>query len=274
MKVPVNLADTEALFSAALIPHCSTTRRARALQLIREDGHIPPDLALQIYGNNVSGARNKSLTATYPACFRILGEACFNNIAYRFSEHTPSLQPDLNRYGATFGEFLDEWTQSHKTFSDYHYLGDLARLEWLCHTAYYAEDDPPFDFRALATAGHGAQEAFCLRLGHSVGLLRSDYPVMAIREINLSGNKATEVQAIELPEHLVVSRPAFQIRVERIDAKTFEVLAACQEGITLEHISSSHQDHMRIIPETLPALIQRGWITAMAAEKNDTPGTP
>ena len=226
----MNLADTETLLTTALTPPCSTTQRTLALQLLRNNDRIPATLALRIYSNNVSGARNKALAAAYPACFRILGEACFNNIAHRFSEHTPSVRPDLNRYGETFSDFLDEWTQAHGQFSDYRYLGDLARLEWLCHTAYYAEDDPPFDFRALAKANQGAQATCRLRLGHSVGLLQSDYPVMAIREANLSDNEATEVLAIELPEHLVVSRSTFQIRVERIDAYTFEVLAACQDN--------------------------------------------
>ena len=226
----MDLADTQTLLTTALIPPCSATQKTLALQLIGNNDHIPAELALRIYSNNVSGARIKSLAAAYPACFRILGEACFNNIARRFSEHTPSVQPDLNHYGETFSEFLDEWTQSHQQFSDYRYLGELARLEWLCHTAYYAEDDPPFDFRTWARASPGAQAACCLRLGHSVGLLQSDYPVMAIREANLSDNEATEVQAIELPEHLVASRPAFKVRVDRIDAYTFEVLAACQDN--------------------------------------------
>lgn len=263
----MNLAQTESLFSACLKPRCSAAQRTRARHLMCENDRIPHELALHIYGNNVSGACVKSLAATYPACFRILGETCFNNIAHRFIEHSPSVQPDLNHYGAAFSDFLGEWTQSLTAFSDFRYLGELAHLEWLCHTAYYAEDDPPFDFRTLAKASQDVQETFRFQLGHSVGLLQSDYPVMAIRATNLSDNAATEVQAAELPEYLVVSRPAFQIRVERVDAYTFEVLAACQQGITLGHITGTRQDHTNMIPRILPGLIQCGWITAMAAEK-------
>ena len=274
MKVSMDLADTQTLLTTALIPPCSATQRTDALQLIRKNDHIPAALALRIYSNNVSGARIKSLAAAYPACFRILGEVCFNNIACRFIEHTPSVQPDLNRYGKAFSGFLDEWTQSQASFSDYRYLGDLARLEWLCHTAYYAEDDAPFDFRTLARASQGAQAACGLRLGHSVGLLQSDYPVMAIREANLSECDAADVAAVELPEHLVVSRPAFQTRVERVDADTCEILAACQQGMALEYLIGTHQDHTSMIHEILPKLIQRGWITAMTVDKTGTPGNP
>ena len=270
----MNLAHTESVFTACLNPRCSAPRRTRARHLIRENGRIPLELALHIYGNNVFGACIKSLAASYPACFRILGEACFNNIAHRFIEHTPAVQPDLNHYGATFSDFLYEWTQSQAAFSDFRYLGDLARLEWLCHTAYYAEDDPQFDFRTLAKTSQDAQEACCFQLGHSVGLLQSDYPVMALRETNLSDNETTEVQAVELPEHLVVSRPVFQTRVVRIDAHTFAVLAACQKGMTLGHITGTHQAHTRMTPKILPKLIQCGWITAMTVEKTATPGHP
>ena len=117
------------------------------------------ELALAIYRNNISGALVKTLSAAYPACYRILGESCFNGIARRFIEHKPSKQADLNHYGESFGEFLDSWTANHAAFSDYRYLGDVARLEWHCHTAYYAADAAAFDFNALAIAGCEAADS-------------------------------------------------------------------------------------------------------------------
>lgn len=270
----MNLAETETLFTAALAPRCSAPQRTCARHLIRDNEHIPPELALQIYGNNVSGALVKALTATYPASQRILGEKCFNGIAHRYTEHTPSELPDLNHYGKTFSNFLDNWTHSHAQFSDYRYLGDLARLEWLCHTAHYAEDDPSFDFTALSNAGHNAQEAFSFRLGHSVGLLQSVYPVMEIRETNLSAGDATAVQAGALPEYLVVSRPAFQPRVERVDASIFEVLVSCRKGMTLGHIIDSHRHRTAVIPEILPRLIKFGWIASVTANQTCTARNP
>ena len=270
----MNLAATQTLFIASLGPGCRTPQRTRALQLMRGNGRIPPELALRIYGNNVSGARIKSLAAAYPACFRVLGEHCFNNIAYRFIEHTPSVQPDLNRYGATFGDFLNDWTATREQFSDYRYLGDLARLEWLCHTAYYAENDPPFDFKTLAEAGRDIQQTLCFRPGHSVGLLQSNYPVMAIREANLTDGDASEVQTGELPECLVVSRPAFKPRIERVDTITLQVLTACQEGVALGHILDTDKQRAKMIADTLPRLIQRGWITGVTVDKTCAPGDP
>ena len=270
----MNLADTETLFTAALAPHCSTPQRSRARQLLRDNDRIPPELALRIYGNNVAGARIKSLAAAYPACFRILGEACFNNMAQRFIAHTPSQQPDLNCYGAAFSDFFDDWTSTQAQFSDYRYLGDLARLEWLCHTAYYAEDDPPLDLTALSKADPDSREACSFRPGYSVSLLQSDYPVMEIRATNLSAGDATAVQAGTLPEYLVVSRPAFQPRVDRLDAISFEILASCREGMPLGQIIDTHRQYTKIIHRILPGLIRRGWITSVTAGKTGTAGNP
>jgi len=195
-------------------------------------------------------------------------------MAGRFIEHAPSEQPDLNRCGASFSDFLDDWTSTQTQLSGYRYLGDLARLEWLCHTAYYAEDDPSFDFTALSKAGHNAQQACSFQLGHSVGMLQSVYPVMEIRESNLSNGDATEVQAGALPEYLVVSRPVFQPRVERVDAIIFAVLASCLEGMTLGHIIDTNRHRTKAIHEILPGLIRRGWITSVTVDKPRTERSP
>jgi hypothetical protein len=178
----------------------------------------------------------------------------------------------LNRYGALFSDFLDDWTATQAPFSDYRYLSDLARLEWYCHTAYYAADDPPFDFKALAEASRDASETLRFRLNHSLGLLQSDYPVMEIREINLSDGDATEVRADDLPEYLVVSRPRLQPRVERVDAVTFQLLTACQDGRTLAHITHTGRRLANTLLEKLPELIQRHWITGFTVDRIFTTG--
>jgi hypothetical protein len=270
----MKLAETESVFTAGLEPGCSVAQRTRALRQVRENGRIPAELALTIYRNNISGALIKALTAAFPACRRILGEACFTSIAHRFIEHSPSKQADLNRYGAAFGDFLDDWTANRAPFSDYRYLGDLARLEWYCHTAYTAADDPPFDFKALAAAGRDATETLRFRLSHSLSLLQSDYPVMEIRETNLSTGDAGEVRADKLPEYLVVSRPTLQPRVERVDAVTFQRLTACQDGRTLGHITNTGSPPANTLPETLAELIQRQWITGFTMDRLFTTREP
>lgn len=265
----MKLLETETVLASSLDPRCSAEHRARATTLIHEGGRISPDLALSIYCNNISGALVKALTAAYPTCLRILGERCFNGIAHLFIEDTPSDQPDLNQYGATFSKFLDDWTTTQSHFSEYRYLGDLARLEWLFHTAYYAKDDLPFDFMAFSRASRNTQECLRFRLGHSIGLLRSVYPVMEIREANLAQRNASEVGAGELPEYLVVSRSEGYPQVERVDVTNFQTLSACLDGMTLRQLAGVNTRLANTAAEVLPRLIQRRWITGYSMDRAD-----
>lgn len=258
----MHLIETQQLFT-----HSLQTGSDDALRLLQDNDRIPPQLALAIYRNNHQGALIKALEAAYPACRRILGERCFNSLAQRFVEQTPSQQPDLNLYGAAFGDYLDECTTDRVTLSDYAYLGDLARLEWLCHTAYYAADDPAFDFESLAGVPPDAQGRLCLRTSHSLGLLASDYPVREIRQVNLSADAATQVNGGDPLYYLVVSRPEYRSEVARVDAVTFELLCACRAGKSLADISAAAADQSTLTT-TLPALIAHGWITGFGIDRS------
>ena len=250
---------TDAINTSANEP----ARRA-ATRLIRDNSRIPTELALDIYANNRRGAQAMALVAAYPASLRILGETCFNGLARRFIAQTPSTTPDLNLYGEHFGDLLKAWTRSESQLAEYAYLGDLARLEWLCHTAYYAADDPPFDFTALSQCGDDCQEQIRFRLGHSIGLMQSDYPIMEIRELNLSDDPAHSVADEAQTSYLVVSRPVFQAEVTRIDEQGFRLLQACQSGHTLGGLIETDAALAESLRTRLPQLIERGWITGFS----------
>jgi hypothetical protein len=269
MSIALDLFKTQAAFSNELRSFGGASRQARASDtcfenLVAENPHIPPDVALGIYRNNVAGGRAKALASAYPACARILGAECFEGVARRFSESTPARQPDLNLYGELFADFLEERVAVLEGFSDFTYLVDLARLEWLCHVAYYAVDEAPFDFDQLARSAGDAGESLKLKLGGSVGLLHSEYPVMSIREVNLADGDAASVPAADSPQHLVVWRDEFHPCVERVDETTFDLLAALEAGATLEEIANQLPQVAAALPEAVPRLIKRGWISGIA----------
>jgi len=253
------LAETLTCFTNSLKPDCSSSEFQNAENLLLDNERIPAALALKIYMNNTSGARHNALAAAYPACLRILGEDCFTHIANQFIKHMPSLQRDLNLSGSNFSEYLENWTTTQPGFSDYHYLGDLARLEWFCHMAYYADSDTTFDFELLASADSVDQKELHFQLGSSVNLLESDYPVMELQRANISGGAAISVSAENFPEHLVIARLKFQATITRTNHATFDLLSACRNNDTLGAMIEND-----INTEALPKLIQRGWIAQVA----------
>lgn len=272
MTTSTNLAKTQDVFIAAVrrSEASNAGKRPTGLyfeNLVVENPRITPDVVLRIYGNNIAGGRAKALAVAYPACARILGGECFEGIARHFSESTPATHADLNLYGAAFADFLEQRVTVLEAFSDYAYLGDLARLEWLCHVAYYASDDAPFDFEQLAHSAGGSGESLKLTLGNSVGLLRSEYPVMSLREVNLADGDAASVSAADCPQHLVVWRSEFHVCVEQVDKMTFDLLAAIEAGTTLGEIAVTLPEAAAVLSESVPRLIQRGWIAGTANGK-------
>ena len=260
----MNLAATQAALVRHLEAHGKDRGQAADLAFVRGNRTISPQLAIEIYTNNVDGARVNALFAAYPVCVRILGEVCFRAIALLHVRADGCTERDLNLYGGAFPGFLEQWVNRNVAFADYLYLPDLAHLEWLLHSAYYADDDPGFDFEAFRHASAAAPETLRLVPGNSVGLVQSSYPLMAIRAANLGSDNVSNVSADAVPEHLVVSRQDLRCHVERVSEITFRVLAACCTGTPLSEIAQSLGDCEQALPEVVGQLIERAWVTGVA----------
>ncbi|MGT2472140.1 HvfC/BufC family peptide modification chaperone [Paraburkholderia terrae] len=130
MKAP--LADVqEAFFNAICDPHDESALPDRLL--------TPHDIVggrLNVYRRNVHSAWLAALKNTYPVLLALTGERYFAGLALAYAEDHPSGSGDLNRYGAHLPGFIEAWEQNAR----YDYFGDVARLEWAVHNAWYAAD--------------------------------------------------------------------------------------------------------------------------------------
>ena len=237
---------------------------ARALDFIRDNGLISPELAIAIYTNNTVGAPINALAAAYPASLRIVGEDCFRGLAKQFICVATESSRDLNLFGESFPAFLESWINGRRAFSDFSYLPDLARLEWLMHRAYYADDEPGFDFDAFRKASSKAPETLRLVPAKSLGVLRSVYPLKQIRELNLGAGNAAMVQDTGAPQCLVVSRKALRCEINTVDYQTFVVLTACCAGTPLADIARTLDDDTHRIPQIIERSIRQEWLTGFA----------
>ncbi|MFC4160869.1 HvfC/BufC family peptide modification chaperone [Chitinimonas lacunae] len=155
-----------------------------------QDGFIAaqgdPELARQLFGasarglsayaNNTLFNRADALAEAFPIVRRLVGDDFFGAMARAFARGTPSTSGDLNRYGATFPDFIAGFAPA----ADLPYLADAARLDWLVHLAYYAADAGPFDFAALA-AVDPAQQAELVFIPHPASaLLTSPWPIASL----------------------------------------------------------------------------------------------
>lgn len=214
---------------------------------------------LSIYARNTVGARAKALLAAYPACARVVGESCFRALARDYVCAHASKAPDLNQYGAEFCDFLQPLTDAGAPLHALPYLADLARLEWAWQRALYAPLPAPFPAQAFAEAVV-AGERLTLSVAPGLSLLRSPWPVVEIRALNLTHGSARQVRGLKAPACWCIHGTALGPRSARIEPPTAALLDACLHTIAFEQMPQRFGGAPGQWLSCLTNAVARGWI--------------
>lgn len=145
-----------------------------------------PALALQcfgsyaarigVYANNTLFNRADALAEAFPTVLQLVGEDFFGGMARAYARLHPSQSGDLNCYGEAFADFISGFPPA----AELPYLADCARLDWLLHRAYYADDAPPFDFARLAELAAAGETDLCFVAHPAASVVESPWPVVRI----------------------------------------------------------------------------------------------
>jgi hypothetical protein len=208
--------------------------QAEFLEAILETRGAPVSQGFEVYRRNVRANLGGALAAAYPVVRRLVGDALFDEAAARYVRANPSRSGDLHDYGGEFGAFLEVYPPARKLA----YLADVARLEWACHESHHAGEAAPFDLAQLRDITAESLGEVRFRLHPAVRLMRSFHPIAAIWEANQPARDGTP-ERIEGPDHVVVRRARFAVRVERVDAAEWTLLAGFAAGASLEAASAS-----------------------------------
>ncbi|WP_166455363.1 HvfC/BufC N-terminal domain-containing protein [Duganella alba] len=202
-----------------------------ACQYVRADGVAAAE-RLQLYRNSVRQTLVRALQLTYPAVARLVGDAFFTRCAQDQVAACPDDCAWLERYGASFGDFL----AADPAAASVAYLADVARLEFLVNCARYADDVRPADFTALQAVPEACAGGLRFRPHPALGLLHAAAPVDAIRAAVLYGDDAA-LQALDPhagPVWLLVSRGADGVDVRRLPEPAWRMVAALCGGARLD----------------------------------------
>lgn len=203
------LAEARSLLAAALDGRPEADQGPRLQALITARG-LTAGEGVAIYRHSSHRARERALEAIYPVCRQVLGVRCFAALAAGYIADLPSASPDLNLYGGEFPAYLAGANAARAALLSLPYLVDLARLEWHWHAAYYAPDDPRFDFAGFAAlAESGRAELVRVHPSASLRLLASPYPVRELWRRHRKGGDTTSVPSGE-GERLAVRRIAWR----------------------------------------------------------------
>ncbi len=169
---------------------------------------VPERLA--IYRGNVLGNCTNALENAYPIVSKIVGEAFFEELTRAFVHATASTSANLNLYGAKFADFLAKFP----AVADLPYLGDVARMEWQAHLAYYAADGARFDFLSLARKSPAECTELRPRLAPHCSLLESRWPLARLWTVHQDDYVgALEVDLDGEPHYVLVYRDGWRPQV-------------------------------------------------------------
>ena len=231
-------------------------------------GEIDSSAGLAIYRSNWLAARVGALLQVYPLCRQIVGVSCLRALAGDFAVQDPSSVADLNLYGEGFGSFLAAELPTHAALRELDYLPDLARLEWLLHCAYYADVDRITDWAEWQRVLNGAsgEAKFCL--GNSVGLLRTAYPLLDIRDMNLHGCDSP-VAMPDSEQLILVQRRERAISAIAVTPAVFSLLQRIAAGQSVGELLEGASVAVNEVMNVLFECTGNGWIVGLESGGND-----
>ena len=190
-----------------------------------EPGHLSEQKRLDIYRNNVFSNYRSALEAVYPVILSLVGADYFRQAAHRYVQRYASHSGDIHHYGRKFDELL----ASLPGAAQLAYLADVARLEWSIHEAFHAANAEHLDLSRLQGIAPEDYPQLKFVLNPAARLLRSDYPIRRIWQVNLPDYRGDQrVDLSEGGESLLVMRRNFVMEVEAIGSADAAVLAAFQ----------------------------------------------
>ncbi len=182
-----------------------------------------------VYRNNVIVSLVDALATAFPVVAELVGEDFFRAMARTFVRAHPPRNPLLATYGGDFPDFIAQFAPARGVS----YLADVARLETACLQSFHAADAVPLAADDFAAWTPDALLAARARLHPGVRLLASRAAIVSIRAAHTGAGDLAAVDPSQ-PEHALVVRPRFDVRVLRIEPAMFAFLQSLERGWSIE----------------------------------------
>jgi hypothetical protein len=213
---------------------------------------------LGIYRNNTFSGLSKALAAAYPVTERLVGADFFRYTAHEFIRAYPSRSGDLAEYGNEFPCFLNSFEPCRALV----YLPDVARLEQAFNQAYRSAEHAPLALEKLAAISPEQYGLLQFRLHPSARLLKSNYPIARIWDINQSDYNGEET--VDLTSggcNLLVYRPQLAVTIQPLMAGEYTLLSALAAGVSFadaceQALSAENCPGNDITAETIATVFQ------------------
>jgi uncharacterized protein (UPF0276 family) len=221
-KPDAELARRQQDFGAALF---APDAAAPLLARLKGEGKGGID-RLALYRGNLTATWDKTLSAAYPVLRQLVGDEFFSALARAYGMAHPSVDADLNRFGAGFALFLERFEH----VADYPYLPDMAQLEWALHRAHFAADASAVKAAALGALTPSQLEAARFTLHPACSLLTSTWNVVALWQAHQHESGVDFPASMAAAAYALVARPHWRAEVVPLGQSAHAALAMLAEG--------------------------------------------
>jgi hypothetical protein len=219
---------------------------------------VQPTANLAVYRNNGSITFREALEQTFPVVQRRVGDDYFRQLSVHYRQRFPSRSGDLHWTGRDFAGFLDDYLAG----GEYHWLADLARIEWARAECSITPELPSLGVDSLTGYASEALERLVFGLQPSLHLLASAYPVYTVWLTNQVDN-APPVNQSQGPESGMIRIRHDSIEVRKLDTAAFAFISALANGSTLGDAMTIASIDARVLTTILAFLFGEGMVSSL-----------
>lgn len=239
---------TQAAFKAAMLDPAAAVPTG----IVNPDG-AAAGKRFDVYRNNVAVSLSDALEAAFPVVRKLVGDEFFRAMAGVFLRKHPPNTPLMMFYGEAMPQFLGRFEPTKSI----RYLPDIARIELAMRHAYHAADATPVDPETLGSLAADTLMGAKLRIAPATQTVTSDFPVHAIY---LANTQAEAPKPVMQAEAVLITRPAFDPQIHRIDAASAACIDALKKGQSLGHAMATGDETLDL-GAVLGLLLAQGAVT-------------
>jgi len=222
-----------------------------------------------VYRNNVIESTLKTLGACYPVILRLVGRECLRTLGRDYRTRFPSTSGNLDAFGESFPQFLAGLYQD----SPYDYLADIAQLEWTISRL--VDRSPGVGANLDCLHGLDAEQFAQLqwRLGPTVAIVRSAYPIHQIWSANVTSDDEVIVDLNAGGESVLVTAHGLQPLVHLISTGCAEFVDELSIGATIGQACDAAlaMDPAFDLSAALQLLVHTGAVATIVGARNTPP---
>jgi len=186
---------------------------------------------MALYRANAASAARAALASAYPVVRALVGDEFFGGLARAYGRAHPSVDGDLNCFGAKLAAFV----AGDERLRGLPYLADVAVLEWAVHRAHYAADAAPVTRDAVAAMSAAELLSARFAVHPACAWIDSHFPLAGIWRAHAHAGVALPA-SLDCAETALVVRPHWRADVLASSAAEIAALEQVRAGADMGEV--------------------------------------